>query len=107
MIGRKYAPGNREGLIPLAGATNARVSCEYAPCLADEVDLIPTGLPFSEDPALYSAARSIAVERDPLRLPRRALGMWWQGIHSWNELVTGNRAGAQRRVRERRALWSQ
>src|SRR5579871_2688270 len=42
--------------------------------LEKKVDLVPTGLPFAEDPALRAQARTIAVGRDAMG--PNALGVW-------------------------------
>ena len=42
--------------------------------LEKKVDLVPAVLPFSEDPALRSAARTIALQRDAIG--PNALGIW-------------------------------
>jgi hypothetical protein len=100
MIVVRSAVENREALThsararTLVFAANARHALAYH-ALAyhalgyNKVDLIPTGLPFSEHPRLAMRRELIAVERDTLgQRVRHAVGMGWRGIGLWNRAAT-------------------
>ena len=55
----------------------------------NKVDLIPTGLPFSEHPRFAMRRELTAVERDTVgQRVRHAVGMGWRGIGLWNRAAT-------------------